>query len=134
MNKLGKATLKNTLNFNKIQKKFLNKSMRPTMYNLRLYYSNMRRNEHGYGRWESIYGPEGYEKTKTDRNPNNYKYKNNLFHHTVNELRHIYGESLYQIFQRKDRLKDPFGMYVLPATLSAFYLLSGQHLFFSVYF
>jgi len=77
-----------------------------------------------------IYGPEGFEKTQTDRNPNNYKYKSNLIHHTLYEFRHIYGDLLYQVFRRFDRLCDPFQKYVLPTTLVSFYLLSHQHLFF----
>ena len=46
----------------KIQSKQLHKSFRPTFYNLRLYFSNLRRNDHGFGKWEMIYGPEGFEK------------------------------------------------------------------------
>lgn len=45
-----------------VQSKSLHKSFRPTYYNLRLYYSNLRRNDHGYGRWDMVYGPEGFEK------------------------------------------------------------------------
>lgn len=51
--------------------KNLNKSFRPTFYNLRLYYSNLRRNDHGYGRWDMVWSPEGFEKvniTKIDQN------------------------------------------------------------------
>ena len=42
--------------------KNLHKSMRATYYNLRLYYSNMRRNETGMSKWDSIHGPDGFEK------------------------------------------------------------------------
>lgn len=133
MNKLTtKLSSQSTLNLMKLQKKFLNKTFRPTMYNLRLYYSNMRRNEVSFGRWEMIYGPEGFEKTKTDRNPDNFKYKTNLFSHTMFELRHLYGDAFYQIFRRRNRLNDSFNKYVLPSALVSFYMLSGQHLCFMV--
>lgn len=46
----------------KFQSKNLHKTFRPSYYNLRHYYSNLRRNDHGYGKWEMIYGPEGFEK------------------------------------------------------------------------
>ena len=127
----------------KYQAAHLHKSFRPTMYNLRHYFSNLRRNDHGYGKWDMIYGPDGFEKvcsfilifkTQTDRNPNNYKFKSNLIHHTVYELRHLYGDLLYQIFRRWDRLCDPFQKYVLPSSLISLYLLSHQHLAFLVSF
>lgn len=123
-----------TLNLNKLQKKFLNKTFRPTMYNLRLYYSNLRRNEHSFGRWEMIYGPDGVEKTKTDRNPDNYKYKTNLFSHTAFELRHLYGDALYQMFRRRNRLNDKCMKYLCPVSTIGLYMLSGQHLCFMVLF
>jgi hypothetical protein len=53
------------LNSNKllsIQSKNFQKSVRPTYYNLRLFFSNLRRNDHGYQKWDTIYGPEGHEK------------------------------------------------------------------------
>ena len=139
MNSLNKLRpLNNCVNkqftLNKVQKKFLNKSFRPSMYNLRLYYSNMRRSEHGYGRWDMVYGPDGMDKTQTDRNPENFKYKSNLVHHTIYELRHIYGDALYQMFLRRHRLADPFGKYILPTATIATYLLSGQHFVFLVSF
>lgn len=45
-----------------IASKNLHKSMRATFYNLRLYYSNMRRNEGGMSKWDSVHGPDGFEK------------------------------------------------------------------------
>lgn len=133
MNKLSlKTTTLKSFNLNKIQKKFLNKSYRPTMYNLRLYFSNMRRNEHGFSRWDGVWAPEGFDKTKTDRNPENFKYKTNLFSHTVYELRHIYGDAIYQMMRRRHRLSDPFMKYVMPTAFISLFLLSGQHLFFFV--
>jgi len=48
--------------FYNVQAKQLHKTMRPTFYNLRHYFSNLRRNDHGFGKWEMIYGPEGFEK------------------------------------------------------------------------
>eukprot|EP00340_Litonotus_pictus_P006320 CAMPEP_0170518488 /NCGR_PEP_ID=MMETSP0209-20121228/4168_1 /TAXON_ID=665100 ORGANISM="Litonotus pictus, Strain P1" /NCGR_SAMPLE_ID=MMETSP0209 /ASSEMBLY_ACC=CAM_ASM_000301 /LENGTH=256 /DNA_ID=CAMNT_0010804065 /DNA_START=68 /DNA_END=838 /DNA_ORIENTATION=- len=104
------------------------------MYNLRLYYSNMRRNEHGFGRWDMVWGPDGGEKTQTDRNPDNFKYRNNLFHHTTYELRHIYGDALYQIMHRRHRLYDNFNKYVIPVGLASLYILSPQHIFFTNFF
>lgn len=131
----SKTALKqNTLNFTKTQKRFLNKSYRPTMYNLRLYYSNLRRNEQSYGKWDMTYGPEGFEKTRTDRNPDNFKYKSNLFNHTLYEMRHLYGDLVYQMVLRRHRLNDSFNKYVLPTALVGFYLLSAQHMFFMVRF
>lgn len=134
MNTLKKLNLQNNraFNLNKFQRKFLNKSFRPTLYNLRLYSSNMKRNENSYSRWDMVYGPDGFDKTRTDRNPDNFKYRNNLWHHTIYELRHIYGDALYQIFLRRHRLSDPFGKYVLPSGLLSLFMLSGQHLFFFV--
>ncbi len=127
-----KMNLQNTLI--KYQAKHLHKTFRPTMYNLRHYFSNLRRNDHGYGKWEMIYGPDGFEKTQTNRNPNAYKYRSNLIHHTIYELRHLYGDLLYQIFRRWDRLCDPFQKYVLPSSLVSLYLLSHQHIAFLVYY
>jgi hypothetical protein len=112
--------------------KNLHKSYRPTFYNLRLYYSNLRRNDHGYGRWDMVWAPEGFEKTQTDKNPNNFKYKTNIIHHSIYELRHIYGDLFYQVFRRVHRCGDPFHVYALPTILSSLYLLSGQHMFFFV--
>lgn len=129
MNSLSKKCLTKN-NLIRFQKKFLNKTYRPTMYNLRLYYSNLKRNEHSYGKWDMVYGPDGMEKTQTDRNPDNYKYKSNLFHHTIYEMRHIYGDVLYQMFRRRHRLYDNFGLYVVPTSLVSLFLLSSNHLFF----
>jgi hypothetical protein len=72
------------------------------------------------------------KKTTTDRTTNNYKFKSNLVHHTLYELRHLYGDLLYQIFRRWDRLCDPFQKYVLPSSLISLYLLSHQHIAFLV--
>jgi len=90
----------------------------------------MRRNDHGYGKWDMNYGPDGFEKSSTDRNPDNFKYKSNLFHHTMWELRHIYGDALYQIFRRSHRLGDKCHTYVLPTVVTSLYLLSSQHIAF----
>ena len=51
-----------TKNFITYSSKNLNKTFRPTFYNLRLYYSNLRRNDHGYGRWDSVWDSQGFEK------------------------------------------------------------------------
>ena len=51
-----------TNNLIKFQSKQLHKSFRPTFYNLRHYFSNLRRNDHGFGKWDMIYGPDGFEK------------------------------------------------------------------------
>lgn len=118
----------------KLQKKHLGKTFRPTKYNLRLYYSNLYRNSHSYGRWENAWGPNGAEATQTDRNPNNFTYKTNLFSSTLTEARHIYGDVIYQIIKRRHRLGDKFQKYVLPTSTVAFYLLSGNHFFFLVSF
>jgi hypothetical protein len=55
-----------------------------------------------------------------------------MFHHSIYELRHIYGDMFYQVFRRFNRLADPFHTYALPAVVSSLYLLSGQHLCFKV--
>ena len=47
-----------------ISHKNFQKSFRPTYYNLRLFFSNLRRNDHGYQKWDMVYGPEGFEKVK----------------------------------------------------------------------
>jgi hypothetical protein len=132
MNKtiLNKSSLQNVL-FN-ISKKNLGKTFRPTKYNLRLYYSNLNANIHSYGRWETVWGPNGLESTQTDRNPNNFKYRTNLWGHTLYELRHIYGDIIYQIIRRKHRLGDNYMKYVHPSLTVAFYLLSGHHFAFFV--
>lgn len=134
---MNKSFLKNeiiTRNLFNLQKKNLNKSYKPTKYNLRLQYSNLNRNHHSYGRWDTVYGPEGYEKTKTDRNPENFKNKSNLFGHTWFEFRHVYGDVLYQMLLRKRRLGDPFMKYVLPTAVASLYLISGNHICFLVSF
>jgi hypothetical protein len=94
----------------------------------------LRRNDHGYGKWDMVYGPEGHEKIQTDRNPGNFTYKSNILHHSVYELRHIYGDMLYQVYRRFNRLADPFQLYVVPSSLAILYLLSGQHIAFFVSF
>jgi len=58
------ALNKTSKNFLKIKSKNLNKSNRPTFYNLRLYFSNLRRNHIGYEKWDMVYGPDGFEKVK----------------------------------------------------------------------
>lgn len=55
-----------------------------------------------------------------------------MFHHSVYELRHIYGDVFYQLYRRLGRISDPFHVYGLPAILSSLYLLSGQHFCFKV--
>lgn len=45
-----------------VTSKSLHKSFRATYYNLRLYYSNMKRNDLGMGKWDMVYGPDGFEK------------------------------------------------------------------------
>lgn len=45
-----------------VSHKNFQKSMRPTYYNLRLFFSNLRRNDHGFQKWDTVYGPEGFEK------------------------------------------------------------------------
>jgi hypothetical protein len=47
-----------------VTSKSLHKSFRATYYNLRLYYSNMKRNDLGMGKWDMVYGPDGFEKVK----------------------------------------------------------------------
>lgn len=123
-------------NLFKFQKKDLNKTFRPTKYNLRLYYSNLGRNPQSYGRWDDVWGPNGGEATQTDRNPNNFMYKTNLWNQTAHEARHIYGDVIYQIIRRRHRLGDKFMKYVLPTTTIGLYLLSGNHIcfFVSIYF
>ncbi len=59
-NKLVISQIKNK--FVNIQSKNLHKSLRATYYNLRLYYSNMKRNDLGMGKWDTVHGPEGFEK------------------------------------------------------------------------
>ena len=53
-----------------IQSKNFQKSVRPTYYNLRHFFSNLRRNDHGYTKWDTVYGPEGHEKVKNTKNFN----------------------------------------------------------------
>lgn len=53
-----------------------------------------------------------------------------MIHHTLYELRHIYGDVFYQLFRRLGRVADPFHVFGLPAILSSLYLLSGQHFCF----
>ena len=60
------------------------------------------------------------------------KYKTNLIGHTWYELRHLYGDLLYQIVLRRRRLGDPFMKYVMPSLTAALYLTSGNHLCFFV--
>ncbi len=55
-----------------------------------------------------------------------------MFHHSIYELRHIYGDVFYQLYRRLGRISDPFHVYGLPAILSGLYLLSGQHFCFKV--
>ena len=47
-----------------VSSKGLHKSFRATYYNLRLYYSNLKRNDLGMGKWDTVHGPEGFEKVK----------------------------------------------------------------------
>jgi hypothetical protein len=61
--------LENKVSLNRVNKNLVNvvskglhKSFRATYYNLRLYYSNLRRNDLGMGKWDTVYGPEGFEK------------------------------------------------------------------------
>jgi hypothetical protein len=58
-----------------IQSKNLNKTFRPSYYNLRLYFSNMKRNDLGYGKWDMVYGPEGFEKVNLKLNNPQYRLK-----------------------------------------------------------
>ncbi len=117
---------------NHLSKRYLGKTFRATKYNLRLYRSNLYLNSNSFAKWESVSGPDGYEKTQTDRNPDNFKYKTNLFSHSLYEMRHLYGDVLYQIIHRRHRLNDAFMKYVIPTSTIAFYLLSGNHFFFMV--
>lgn len=55
-------TSNNSKSLINIQSKNFQKSVRPTYYNLRHFFSNLRRNDHGYTKWEAVYGPEGHEK------------------------------------------------------------------------
>jgi hypothetical protein len=57
-----KSSKQSLTNFYNLQVKNLHKSFRPSYYNLRHYFSNLRRNDHGYGKWDMIYGPDGFEK------------------------------------------------------------------------
>lgn len=134
MNQLNKTSC-NVINkhaFNKVQKMFLHKSVRPTLYNLRQYYSNMKRYEFGYSRWDQAWAPDGYDKAFTERNPTAFKYKTNLFSHSYNEIIHIYGDAIYNMVQRRHRYADPFFKYFYPFLLSGLYILSGQHIAFMV--
>lgn len=49
------------------------------------------------------------------------------------EMRHLYGDQLYQVFRRFNRLGDPFQTYMVPTALTSLYLLSSQHIAFLVY-
>ena len=62
MKALQNKLTQNTKKLINVSSKNLNKTYRPSFYNLRLYYSKMRRNDHGYGRWDMVWAPEGFEK------------------------------------------------------------------------
>jgi hypothetical protein len=62
MNKVSLPKANKNLVF--VQSKNLHKTARATYYNLRLYYSNLRRNESGYSKWDTVHGPEGFEKVQ----------------------------------------------------------------------
>jgi hypothetical protein len=62
MNKVSLPKVNKTLV--SVTSKNLHKTMRATYYNLRLYYSNLRRNESGFSKWDTVHGPEGFEKVQ----------------------------------------------------------------------
>lgn len=82
-----------------------------------------------YGKW---YGPGGTEQIKTDRNPNNFKFTNNLFDIERGEWRNRASDYVYQIFKRLHRSNDAWTR-VLVGYTSFCFLMAHQALFWKVH-
>jgi len=81
------------------------------------------------GRW---YSPGGAEKTKTDRNPNNFEYSNNLFQGETAEWNNRASDYVYQITRRLHRSNDGWTRSLVGYTTFCF-LMAHQALFWKVH-
>jgi hypothetical protein len=81
------------------------KNAAPSFYNLRFKPSQGTDNMY-FGYQANVHTPTGAEPTQTDRNPNNFKYSNNLFKNDYMEWRMRGADYLYQIASRLHRSND----------------------------
>jgi len=76
--------------------------------------------------------PGGAEKSRTDRNPNNFKFSNNLFAIEAAEWKNRAADYVYQIFSRLHRSNDGWTR-TLVAYSTFCFLMAHQALFWKVH-
>lgn len=111
--------------------RYYRKTASPGYYNLRFKPSQGNDNNyvHDIG---NFYGPDGEEPTKTDRNPNNFKFSNNLFSLDYMSFKMRGFDYFYQIGKRLHRSNDPWTKVLLGYTTFCF-LMAHQALFWKTH-
>lgn len=111
-------------------KRFFRKTAAPGYYNQRFRPSQGIDNMYVpfAGRWYSQNG----DQIKTDRNPANFKYSNNLFFQEASEFRNRGADYLYQVFSRLHRSNDGWTRTLLGYTGLCF-MMAHKALFWKVH-
>ena len=91
-------------------------------YNTRFKPSNVHSEAHDYSYDALYYPPEGAEKTRTDRNPNNFKFTPNFFKEWKHEWADFVPNYLYQISKRIHRSNDVYSYCLASCVLLSGYL------------
>lgn len=81
------------------------------------------------GKW---YAPGGADKTRTDRNPNNHKFTNNLFSIDADEYKNRASDYIYQMYSRLHRSNDGWTRTLIGYSTFCF-LMAHQALFWKVH-
>jgi hypothetical protein len=114
-----------------LPQRFFRRNAAPGFYNLRFRPSQGIDNNYVpfAGKW---YAPGGADKTRTDRNPNNFKFSNNLFSIEADEYRNRASDYVYQIYKRLHRSNDGWTR-TLIAYSSFCFMMAHQALFWKVH-
>lgn len=79
-----------------------------------------------------FHGPDGFEATRTNRNPNKFKFTNNLFNLDAKEWSNRAHDYTYQIFKRLHRSNDGWTRTLVAYTTFCF-LMAHQALFWKMH-
>jgi hypothetical protein len=112
-------------------RRFFRKNAAPGYYNLR--FRPSQGIDNNYVPFAGRFYPQGgADKTKTDRNPNNFKFSNNLFSLEAAEWKNRAYDYVYQIFRRLHRSNDGWTR-TLVAYSTFCFLMAHQALFWKVH-
>jgi hypothetical protein len=112
-------------------RRFYRKTAAPGFYNLR--FTPSQGNDNNYVPFTGkFHGPSGTEQTKTNRNPKDFEFNNNLFSLDAKEWGGRSYDYVYQVFKRLHRSNDAWTRTLVSYTAFCF-LMAHQALFWKVH-